>query len=165
MEIILFTTTSKALPALVRTRVPRLNDFRRIVPHRALANRVPLSAAQHLRLQEHVGQRGKVQAQHFMRGARRRRGTSTRRGRLGNAGIVRAPLQPKRGTVTQLFYRRIWPIVFLFFGILAVSGMHHVSLFGLHVNLHALMWFLMAAAHAHVFFPVKPLASEQRERG
>ncbi len=49
----------------------------------------------------------------------------------------------------NVVYGRIWPFVFLAFGILAASDQHlHWELWGFSLNLHSLMWFIMAAAHA-----------------
>ncbi|HAO55277.1 MAG TPA: hypothetical protein DCR03_06685 [Gammaproteobacteria bacterium] len=52
------------------------------------------------------------------------------------------------------YYRRSWPFIFLAFGLLSATGTHiHFNLAGLAVTGHNLMWFLMAFAHAHVFWP------------
>ncbi len=54
----------------------------------------------------------------------------------------------------KTIYGRIWPIVFLAFGVFAASGAHwHFEVWGLSINLHNLMWFVMAAAHADKFWP------------
>ena len=47
-------------------------------------------------------------------------------------------------------YSLIWPFLFLTCGIisLAADGHAHFMVFGKSVNLHTLMWFMMAAAHA-----------------
>ena len=47
-------------------------------------------------------------------------------------------------------YSLIWPLAFLTCGIisLAADGHVHFMVFGKAVNLHTLMWFMMAAAHA-----------------
>ena len=51
-------------------------------------------------------------------------------------------------------YRRSWPFIFLAFGLLAASGTHiHYEVGSLQITGHNLMWFLMALAHAHVFWP------------
>ena len=56
----------------------------------------------------------------------------------------------------KLAYPMIWPVVFLTGGILSVvyGGHLHLPIFGetVMVNLHNWMWFLMAAAHAEVFW-------------
>lgn len=53
----------------------------------------------------------------------------------------------------KFLYPRIWPIAFLAFGLLAASGTHvSFELAGLRVNSHNLMWFMMALAHADVFW-------------
>ena len=60
---------------------------------------------------------------------------------------------PKRLTA---IYPKIWPIAFLAGGILTMiwGGHLHVRIFGemIMVNLHTWMWFLMALAHAEVFW-------------
>ncbi len=53
-------------------------------------------------------------------------------------------------------YPKIWPFVFLAGGITAsIWGGHlHFNIFGeaFMLNLHTMMWFLMAFAHAEVFW-------------
>ena len=50
-------------------------------------------------------------------------------------------------------YSRVWPIVFLVFGILELAGIHlHYELWGMHIMGHSLMWIFMAAAHAEAFW-------------
>lgn len=51
-------------------------------------------------------------------------------------------------------YPRVWPFVFLGFGLYAVAadGHPHFQLFGRMVDLHVLMWFVMALAHADVLW-------------
>ncbi|MDE0052684.1 MAG: hypothetical protein OXP28_16630 [Gammaproteobacteria bacterium] len=50
-------------------------------------------------------------------------------------------------------YPRIWPIAFLVFGLLAATGTHiHYSVGPLNIASHNLMWFMMALAHADVFW-------------
>ena len=52
------------------------------------------------------------------------------------------------------YYRRLWPFVFLAFGLVSATGTHiHYDVAGLSITGHNLMWFLMALAHAHVFWP------------
>ena len=68
--------------------------------------------------------------------------------------------------MSQIFYRRLWPLVFLALGVMAASDVHfHIDLFGLLINLHNLMWFLMAAAHAHVYFPNREAPDETVKSG
>ena len=68
--------------------------------------------------------------------------------------------------MSQIFYRRLWPIVFVVLGLAAASGTHfHLDLFGLSINLHNLMWFLMAAAHAHVYFPARDAQPSEEPAG
>ena len=47
-------------------------------------------------------------------------------------------------------YSLIWPFLFLTCGIISLTadGHAHFMVFGKSVNLHTLMWFMMAAAHA-----------------
>ncbi len=47
-------------------------------------------------------------------------------------------------------YKIVWPFAFLAGGIVAVTadGHVHFSIFGIGMDLHSLMWFLMAMAHA-----------------
>jgi len=55
--------------------------------------------------------------------------------------------------VFKFFYPRIWPVAFLAFGLLAASGTHvSFEIAGLRITSHNLMWFLMALAHADVFW-------------
>ena len=55
--------------------------------------------------------------------------------------------------VFKYVYPRLWPIAFLAFGLLAAGGTHvSFELAGLRINSHNLMWFLMALAHADVFW-------------
>ena len=51
-------------------------------------------------------------------------------------------------------YKAIWPFVFLACGIIAVTAKGHVhfTVFGTTVDLHSMMWFLMAFAHADALF-------------
>ena len=50
-------------------------------------------------------------------------------------------------------YPRIWPLAFLVFGLLAASGTHlHYSIGPITISSHNLMWFMMALAHADVFW-------------
>lgn len=50
-------------------------------------------------------------------------------------------------------YIRIWPVIFLVFGILGLAGVHlHYEIWGMHISGHSLMWIFMAAAHADVFW-------------
>ena len=50
-------------------------------------------------------------------------------------------------------YPRIWPIAFLGLGLLAATGTHiHYSIGPVTLSSHNLMWFMMALAHADVFW-------------
>lgn len=53
-------------------------------------------------------------------------------------------------------YPRVWPILFVAGGIISATwgGHLHLNIFGemVMVNLHTWMWFLMALAHADVFW-------------
>ena len=64
-------------------------------------------------------------------------------------------------------YPRVWPILFLAGGIVsAIWGSHlHLRIFGemVMVNLHTWMWFLMALAHADVFWRRRRRASPPDE--
>ncbi len=53
----------------------------------------------------------------------------------------------------KFVYPRIWPIAFLVCGLLAATGTHiSYSLGPVHISSHNLMWFMMALAHADVFW-------------
>ena len=53
----------------------------------------------------------------------------------------------------EYVYPRIWPIVFLVFGLLAATGTHiSYSVGPVTLSSHNLMWFMMALAHADVFW-------------
>ncbi len=53
----------------------------------------------------------------------------------------------------KYIYPRVWPIAFLLFGLLAATGTHmNYSLGPLNISSHNLMWFMMALAHADVFW-------------
>ncbi len=50
-------------------------------------------------------------------------------------------------------YPYIWPIAFLVFGVTSTVNPHmHFKVFGLDIDGHNLMWFLMALAHADIFW-------------
>ncbi len=56
--------------------------------------------------------------------------------------------------MSKTLYGRIWPIAFVGLGLFAASGQHlHFEVWGLAINMHNLMWFAMAAAHADKFWP------------
>ncbi len=60
---------------------------------------------------------------------------------------------PRGSPVFKYLYPRLWPIVFLAFGLLAAGGTHvSFELAGLRITSHNLMWFLMALAHVDVFW-------------
>lgn len=51
------------------------------------------------------------------------------------------------------YYGFLWPVIFISFGIVALSGTHiHFKLAGLNITGHVLMWFLMGLAHADIFW-------------
>ena len=53
----------------------------------------------------------------------------------------------------KYIYPRIWPIAFLVFGLLAATGTHMSYSAGpVTISSHNLMWFIMALAHADVFW-------------
>ena len=53
----------------------------------------------------------------------------------------------------KFIYPRIWPIAFLVFGLLAATGTHiSYSVGAVTISSHNLMWFMMALAHADVFW-------------
>ncbi len=53
----------------------------------------------------------------------------------------------------NFIYPRMWPFIFIAFGVMAATGTHiNFELLGLSINSHNLMWFMMAFAHADVLW-------------
>jgi len=50
-------------------------------------------------------------------------------------------------------YPYIWPVAFIVMGIVAINEPHmHFTLFGVNLDSHNLIWFMMGLAHADIFW-------------